>query len=237
MRFLGEKARLFVHCDGSLTEKDVVEWDRVVRGIEVVSRLTADVEAGRRLGHTRHLYRWRCSYRTSPQLVDSHLFGSAPILLLMDSDVLVFSYPKELIGALSEGGFTWCNDVRDAYSATPALIEQVTGVRVPPRFNSGMLVAPRFSQDHFMRLDHFMERIQRSGEMDLNRYWACQTYYAMMSTFWNHAKGLSACYETTMGRTGGDMVVRHYVGIPKVKYRFYTEGVARLLDQIDIPTP
>jgi len=232
MRFLDGRSKLFVHCDGSLTESDVAEWSRVINGVQVVSRQSADLMVRERIGHTRHLYSWRCSYPTSPQLVDSHLFGDNSVILLMDSDVIVFEKPRSLIEAVAMHGFTWCSDIRDSYSASPSVIERAVGIKIPSRFNSGLLVSPRFTQDNLMRLDSLLDQIHQSGLIDLNRYWACQTYYAIMSTFWNHANKLPQTYETTMGRTSRDATLRHYVGVPRVRYRYYTEGVSRLVAQL-----
>lgn len=237
MRFLDGRAKLFIHCDGSLTDQDLMDWNRVIKGFEVISRPSSDQAVRERIGHTRHLYPWRCSYRTSPQLVDSHLFGDQPVILLMDSDVLVFKKPVALIDALGEHGFCWCSDIKDSYSTSPAVIESVLGIRIPGRFNSGLLVSPRFSQDHIHRLDSILHDLYRSELVDLNRYWACQTYYAIMSTYWSQAKALPDSYETTMARTTRDAVLRHYVGVPRVRYRFYTEGVARILAQIGVSSP
>jgi hypothetical protein len=234
MRFLGSQARLVVHCDGSLTSADVEEWRRVIHGLELVPRQTANQVVGDRLGHTKHLRHWRDRYPTSPQLVDAHFFGDQPVVLLMDTDVLVFREPIALIEAFGRPGFAWCSDIRSCYSASHSVIEAATGRKLPDRLNSGLLVSPRFSQDHFLQLDWLLDKMNQTGEIDLHRYWACQTYYALMTSFWNVAEPLPASYVTSMSRTPVDADLRHFVGVPRVRFRYYKEGVVRLLDQIGL---
>lgn len=234
MRFLEDKAKLIVHSDGTLTPEDISEWSGVIHGAEVVARPVADAEILRQVGHTRHLHRWRSGYKTSPQLIDAHFFGETPVMLVMDSDVLVFSRPTELIEAMERREFVWCNDLRDAYSTTPELMKEVTGIQLPSRFNCGMLVTPRLTLADFEKLDAIMETIHQDGRIDIMRYWACQTYYALLSTFAPGSHVLPETYTTTAGRTGADCVVRHFVGIARVRYRYFTEGVTRLLGQAGV---
>ena len=235
MRFLEDRAELFVHSDGSLTEEDEDAWAAVIPGLKVIHRAAADAKLERVLGHTKHLHAWRSVYKTSPQLIDAHLFGTAPVRLVMDSDVLVFHEPTELMAALRKPVFTWCNDLRNAYSAPPELFAEVTGLRLPDRFNCGFLGTPRLTLEDFEKLDGLMDRIHLDGRIQLTRYWACQTYYALLSTFVPGSAALPARYDTTGGRTPDACVVRHYVGIPKVRFRYFTEGIPRLLQQVRLP--
>ena len=232
MRFMDGAGKLYVHSDGSLTEEDIKMWKKVIDSLVVIPRDEADAKvASEYREDTKHLYDWRCNYGTSPQLVDSHLYGEAPGIIVMDSDVLVFSKPKELLDSAveSEVKFVWCHDVRNAYSTTPELMKEVTGITLPDRFNCGMLVTPRLTRENHLKLDEIMEQIHQDGRIDLRRYWACQTYYALLSTDVPGSKALPKSYATTMGATAKDAVLRHYVGAPSIRFRYFTEGVPRVL--------
>lgn len=231
MRFLDGGGYLYVHSDGSLTAQDEALWKEAVPAMEVISRSHADAEVEKRLAGTRHLIPWRAGYKTSPQLIDAHLFGEAPVRLIMDSDVLVFRKPEQLIDALGRPVFTWCRDVRDAYSASPELFQEVLGIRLPQRFNCGMLGTPHLQQEDFLQLDELLERIRVDGRIDLFRYWACQTYYALLSTFVEGSAVLPSEYDTIPGKTPGECVLRHFVGVANTRYRYFEEGIPRLLQQ------
>ena len=234
MRFLDGCAKLYVHSDGTLTEEDESIWRKFIGGIVVVDRRDSDKTVEAALGKTtKHLYKWRCGNWASAQLVDVHFFGEAPTLLIMDSDVLTFSTPKEVMDALtaSKPRFAWCRDLRNAYSSTPEILEEVTGRTLPQRLCAGFLVSPRLKASDFLELDRQMELIDQDPRVEVNHYWSCQTYYAMIAAGFDGSMPLSASYSNTDGKTGSDQILRHYVGIPKVRFRYFTEGLPRLIHE------
>lgn len=232
MRFLDGCAKLYVHSDGSLTAEDESIWRKIIGEIVVVNRHESDRTVEAALGSTtKHLYKWRCGNWASAQLVDVHFFGEAPTLLIMDSDVLTFSTPKEVVDALTSPNprFAWCRDLRNAYSATPEILAEVTGRNLPPRLCAGFLVSPRLKPADFLELDRQMELIDQDPRVEINHYWSCQTYYAMIAAGFDGSQPLSDLYSNTDGKTGAGQVLRHYVGIPKVRFRYFTEGLPRVI--------
>ena len=234
LRFLGGHGQLYVHSDGSLTGQDVERWQNVIGDFVAVSRSESDDITARELSsQTKHLYPWRCSNWASAQLVDVHYFGRTPRLLIMDSDVLTFTSPHEVIAALTtpQPGFSWCNDLLDAYSASRDVLLDVTGVQVPRRLCAGFLVCPRLKTFDFIQLDQHMQQISSDPRVALNHFWSCQTYYALLAAGYPTSKPLPSPYSNTSGRTQTNSVLRHYVGIPKVRFRYFTEGLPRILKQ------
>ncbi len=234
LRFLDGMGRLIVHSDGTLTPDDECLWREIVGDLMVVDRGESDLITRRELAaHTRHLHPWRCSNWASAQLVDVHYFGDAPTLLIMDSDVLTFSSPQEVIAALTAGdtGFHWCRDLRDAYSATPEVLREVTGASIPRRLCAGFLVTPRLTTADFVHLDEQMQLIAMDPRVSIDHFWSCQTYYALLASRHANLRVFPREYANTDGRTGPTQVLRHYVGIPKVRFRYFTEGLPRILKQ------
>lgn len=232
MRFMDGKARLFVHSDGTLREDDLDLWRRIVGEVVLVAREEGDRRVHEALaGCTNHLYSWRTGNWAGAQLVDMHFFGEQPSILIMDSDVLVFQRPQEVIDALTaaQPGFAWCRDLRDAYSAEPGLLRQITGVPMQERLCAGFMVCPRLSLDDFMKLDAHLCEIHRDGRIQLNHYWSCQTYYSLLASGRIGAGILPDTYNNTAWRTGSRQVLRHYVGIPRVRFRYFSEGIPRVL--------
>ncbi len=234
MRYIGEKATLVVHSDGSLTDVDVEMWRKVIPQIEVISRKSADERVMEILSsRAPNVIEWRSRYTTSPQLIDAHLFGSSRSIIVMDSDVIVFQKPDELMElALSEEMyFSWCADGRNSYSADPNILQEITGIKLPDRFNCGFLLTPRLSIDDYVGLNRVLGLLAKDGRVDIYRFWACQTYYALIAVGRGGLKVLPPTYTTCFGRAPRNCVARHYVGVPSVRYRMFKEGVPALLRQ------
>jgi hypothetical protein len=231
MRFLDGRARLYVHSDGTLTAEDEAFWKRIIGEVVVINRATSDAVVEKALAaQTVHLYPWRCSNWASAQLVDVHFFGETPTLLIFDSDVLTFSKPEEIAAALTaeKPAFGWCRDLREAYSAPPEVLREVTGREMPSRLCAGFLVSPRLGMEDFLRLDEDMKKIDADPRISVGHFWSCQTYYGLVASCYPGSAPFSEIYSNTDTRTSPDQVLRHYVGIPKVRFRYYTEGLARI---------
>jgi hypothetical protein len=160
-----------------------------------------------------------------------HFFGDAPAILIMDSDVLAFQRPVEVMNALTAArpGFAWCRDLRNAYSAEPGLLCEITGVSMPERLCAGFMVCPRLNLGDFMELEAHLDAIHRDERIQLNHYWSCQTYYGLLASRRVGAGILPETYDNTAGRTGPRQVLRHFVGIPRVRFRYFSEGLPRVL--------
>lgn len=235
MRFLDGEARLFVHSDGTLTEADVELWRAIVGQLVLIPREERNRVVSAGIGAlTPKLHAWRCTNWASTQLVDSHFFGEASRMILMDSDVLVFSRPTEVLAAVTakEPVVTWCNDLRNAYSASRELIKAVTGVMIPPRLCAGFMVTPRFGTDDFQAIESAMSAIAADGRISLNHFWSCQTYYALAAAR-RTAVPLPPRYANSDGATAVEMPLRHYVGVPKIRFRYFTEGLTSLVGEIN----
>ncbi len=236
LRFL-QNAVLYVHSDGTMNQEDVVEWRSIIPDLVFVSKEAADNRVSTEIAPKfPALYTWRCNYWSGSQVVDVHLFGKSDRLIIMDSDVLCFRDPIELRKALSSGEFVcrWNKDVRSCYSADIELLNQVTGLFLPEAFNCGFSLITRLREKEFIHLEKMLGLIKTDGRIDLEHYWSGQTYYAMCAAIFPESHALSNGYDVTLGCTSDDTVVRHYVGIPRVRPRYFTEGIPRLLYQLKI---
>ena len=236
LRFLDRRGMLYVHSDGSLTEDDIERWSAVTPGLVVVTKEDADRRVAKALkGTTIHLYRWRCGDGMSAQVVDAHFFGDAPKIVSFDSDVLAFHSPDAFISSVLSSAmeFMWCQDILDAYSAPRQVFHDVFGIEMPNRFNGGFMVTPRFSMDTFQEVDEIMETMKLDGRIDIDHYWSAQTYYAILAARRGLKNKMPTTYDTHKGKTRQNAVVRHYVGNPQIRFRYLTEGIPRLLRQIE----
>jgi len=231
LRFM-DNAILYVHSDGTLECADIDSWKKVVKGLVFVSKEEADALVESEISKRWPLlYEWRCSYRAGAQVVDVHFFGETDRLIVMDSDVLCFRDPVELRDwvAAAEPVFRWHKDVRTCYIADTELLNEITGLVLPEAFTAGFCLIPRFGKKYFDHLEKMLKVLSTDGKVSVHRYWSPQTLGAMCAALDPHAKPLPGSYAVTLGRTSDDMVLRHYVGIPRVRFRYFTEGMPRLL--------
>lgn len=232
LRFL-PSAGLIVHSDGSLTDKDEALWKRVSPHVTFTSPAEREARAEELRTAFPAVHKWRTVHRCGSKFVDFHLFGRARRLLLLDSDVLCFSEPRELLEALAlpTTSMRWNADITTSYAATPAQLSAILGFPVPDRVNSGFLLTKRWDRDDLAYLDGMLDTLLRHG-VPIYEWWAEQMMYATMASRHDLARSFSDGYAVVLGRTSPRAVVRHYVGVPRIRPRFHTEGVPRLLAQL-----
>jgi hypothetical protein len=231
LRFLND-ATLYVHSDGTLQIEELDLWTRVVQGLIFVSKEEADARVAAKISKSWPLlYQWRCNYWSSAQLVDMHLFGNSDKFLVMDSDVLCFRDPFEVRRSLvcSKPIFRWNRGIHSAYLMSIDLINQIIGVRLVEALNSGFLITPRFTDELFELLERTIGILKTDHRVNTRQLWSGQTYYAICAANWPDSEPLPDGYSVTRGQMQDDAVVRHYVGVPSIRPRYFTEGVPKLL--------
>jgi hypothetical protein len=237
LRFLNGEGTLYIHSDGTITEEDIFRWNTVIPGIILISKEEADQRVAIELKNsTKYLYNWRCNYGMSAQVVDYHLFGETSKIISMDSDVLIFNPPDEFItfAQLPDMNFIWCEDFQNAYVSHLDYFRELFNIVMPFRFNAGMMITPRFSQATFQEIDEIMHTMEQDGRVGILQYWAAQTYFAILAARSENKISMPKSYEVHKGRTRPNSILRHYVGIPQIRYRYFTEGIPLLLNQLGI---
>lgn len=230
LRFL-PGASLHVFSDGTLDEAAFAVWRKIIPNAvlipqeEGVARVTAAIA-----NRYPRLHDWWSRDWCGTHVVGMHLFGRSDKLIVMDADVLCFQRPDELLTDLATPGpvHRWNRDVRPSYSAGPALLKSITGLELPDALNAGFQLTSRYGGREFGHLEKMLELIARDGRVDPNHLWSSQTYCALCAAISPNAKAWPDSYAVTLGATTDETVVRHYVGIPRVRPRFFTEGLPRL---------
>lgn len=233
MRFI-PSARLMVFSDGTLTEADLGDWRRVIPNLQLISS-EANLQKSDEVLKDRYpfLHEWRVRNLYSAKFLGFHFQGDSDRIILLDSDVLCFQRPDELIAALNvpEPVLRWHDDVTSCYLASIPELEAASGNRVPAKVNSGFMLAKRWNEEDLRFLNGIFEKLDVAS-LPIFHFWSEQTYYALASPRHADAKPFSNKYSIYYGKTNPELVIRHYVGVVKVRPRFYTEGVPLLLEQI-----
>lgn len=214
---------LYIH-DGGLLREQAAELLRHFPDAALVPTDQADADVARELerrGQQRSL-----AYRTinpsTRKLFDFYLFARSEHVVSIDSDIVFFESPEELL--VPSGGVDRNRYNRDAsywYSMSLDELEAAFGIRPPPLINSGLSLIRTESID-FDLIDRCLENEQLFAD----RWVTEQTLHALCSAVYG-VELLPDSYlvSTTPGIPEGT-VCKHYPGY--FRPLLYEEGMRRL---------
>lgn len=225
---------LVVHDDGSLDSADECRFQEVAPGCRVIRRKVADEETNsyfkdKGLLRCRQM---RDGLKFGLKLFDVLLFTKERSVLLLDSDVLFFRAPTELLTAVAKREDSRCHvymqDVRDQYVMPPVEMETALGRPRVRAFNPGVALVPIGARDQaFQRFERYLEYpgFWKNGTVD---YLSELTLWAMEMAH-VEATSLPADYAIApKAPPSADAVCCHYCGGVGPKYLFYVEGLPRV---------
>lgn len=230
MRFI--PAGTFVlHSDGSLSEADVELWRRLIPNLTYVTKEERDRASRERLDDVYPaLSKWRRENPYSSKAIDVHFYGQRPQMIVLDSDVLCFSMPSELLRNLADPDvcFSWNEDERTSYTVEIEQLEKMVGHSVPELFNTGVLVTKRYGEEEFVLMNETIQKCISSGSSTAG--WFEQMLTAVIVGKIGNGLPLGPDYRVVPGRTKKSAVMRHYTGVKRTRFRFFKEGIPRLLE-------
>jgi len=217
---------LAIHDDGTLTEQIVLTLRSHFPRARVILRPDADAAVLPTLaGHPRCL-KFRSTNHLSPKVFDFAHYLQSDRMLLLDSDVLFFHEPTELLRRIEDPSYrlnTVNGDTRTAYTVDPKTTGESMRISVIERFNSGLGLIHRES----LRPD-WLEEILGLPGINGNFWLIEQTCYALCSSRFG-CELLPASYDVHLGRGTRGAQSRHYVG--QVRHLMYIEGINKLVRQ------
>jgi hypothetical protein len=231
--------QIFVHSDGSLTASDAEQLHQVLPGTRVVTRQQADQRVEpllRDLGLCKSI-RFRGSLIFALKLFDPFFFGDHSSFVLLDSDVLFFRRPDELLADLAdpcqlELPSLYSRDNGDRYCLTSETLTQMLGRECIAFFNPGVVRTNRTVLDA-QRIEHYLERPEFWGTASRPHYYAELTLWAMLLTAVG-ARPLPPTYAITPPLTGVLPTSGHYCGGGYPATWFYSQALPHLAHQFGI---
>lgn len=234
LRFLPE-ARLVVHSDGSLTEASLAYWAERVPGLRVVTPEESRDLMQTHLADFPQILDWSEKYHFGRMIGGYYTALRTPRMVEMDTDTLTFRTPEALRTALGPDGhlMSWNRGNAYSYAYPLPVLEAALGdlaTPLPERVNGGFMASFRFGPTQWGLLDEAVRRLAAHPDTDHLRYWVHQTLMAVLAkSLGEQARELPSNYAIHMGPTAPDAVMRHFVGNPGVRPRFYTEGIAMVI--------
>lgn len=215
------------HEDGSLDDKDILVIKALFPGIVVFKK---SIETPKVTGWlTRHGYdssaRLRGHFLFAVRLFDMLIEKTTPYLLQLDSDVLFFDEPVELLNIVANDTHNGCYNVDDgnSYTFTPDTIAKYLDLPVLDKVNAGLLLH-NFNEDFFAFADNIIKNEpQRTSSWHLE-----QTLFALYASYKGDFLALPKQYD--LGRKernrGNKITSEHYCH--SVGYDFHKDFIYKL---------
>ena len=214
-----------IHDDGTLPSEARGTLARLFPGTRFILRQEADAAMATALRAFPFCEPYRGSHPLGVKIFDMAHFATTDRFLILDSDVLFFRYPHEIIDWVTSGrDECWFNeDVSEGALISASEAKEELEVKLWERVNSGLCLVTKSAIDY----DLCDRALARTSLLRGHIWRVEQTLFAICAS--KHGKGglLPKPYEVTLGRHGSeDAVSRHYVGA--VRDRFYGEGLERV---------
>lgn len=213
-----------IHDDGSLTKSDMELFQMHLPRCRVIVRSEADqrmddvLRGYPRCQRMRRALRFHCALK----LFDPWVYSPTDVIVLMDSDILFFRRPHELLECAEKGKACFNADYQDAYAVRTGEIRHRMGIDVLDRVNAGLLVLEREKFDLDLVEQYFTTF--PAPIHDLNRHE--QTLYALLLSQAG-AHRLSKVYQISKQPIEAATVSHHFVSDGS-RLHFSTRGLKTL---------
>jgi len=221
---------LRVHDDGTLSTEAIDLFQAFFPGAQVIRRRDADAFLAQELRRWPLLAALRQRVPHVMKITDFPAFCRARRFLLLDSDVLFFDEPRELVEVAEwDTAHVFSEDLTNWYAVDASEVWLRRGFRLAPRINCGIGNVAKTGCD-LARMEAFL----RSGLVDIASCPPCieQTLYALVAEYEGY-RHLSGSYAVAKGPGTTGLVAKHYVGLVLDRFRtardyFFSEGVQHL---------
>lgn len=223
-RFSRRRYALCIHEDGSLPESAVSSLLHHFPQCRVIRRCDADRDVFCDLECYRRCTELRRTNTLSIKIFDFLHYLKSDRMLLLDSDILFFAEPGELLRRIDDPEYRRNSvnpDVASAYTVDAEMVRRQFGFELLPLFNSGLGLIHRDS----LRIDWIEEFLGLPGI--LSHFWRIeQTLFALCS-FRFGAELLPDEYRVELLPSSGRKCCKHYVGA--IRHHMYDTGFPSLV--------
>ena len=222
----GRRYGLCVHDDGTMGEDGRDALEAHFPGLRYIPAARSDAETAEALAAYPRTLAFRKDFKLARKVVDFRHYLRGERMLLLDSDVLFFEHPVELLRRIEDPAYRKNSlnaDISTSYTVEAATVKAELGIEMVERINSGLGLIHRASMD----FEHVERLLAIPGI--LGHFWRIeQTVYALASMLHGYEM-LPPEYDVYRGEGLGDRPSRHYVG--EIRNLMYTEGMRRLRKQ------
>ena len=214
-----------IHDDGTLTEEIRRELATLFKNARIIPRAQADATLDAVLKPLPFAYEYRGMHPLALKIFDMPYYCESTRFIMLDSDVLFFNHPREIMDWVGNGAKEcWFNeDIAEGSLVPEKEALEDLGVVLWQRVNSGIGLISKDAIDF-----EFCDRVLGETSALKGQLWRVeQTLFALCASRAGKGGLLPKTYEVSLGKHAAeDCVARHYVGA--VRDRFYGEGLQRL---------
>ncbi|MDD5390170.1 MAG: hypothetical protein PHD37_12540 [Gallionellaceae bacterium] len=150
----GKRYAVVLHDDGSLTDGDIAKLQRHLVGVRIFRKPEADSLIAPRVANYSHVFKYRFGQLGetdwgrrmsifSLKLIDFNLLENASKVLVLDTDVLFFKRPDEIIAWIDDKNTRetlYCHEYyRPVLNANQSVVGFARKEEAPLGFNSGLI--------------------------------------------------------------------------------------------------
>ena len=219
-----------IHDDGTLTDAIRRELAALFKNARIIPRAQADATLDSVLKPLPFCYEYRGMHPLALKIFDMPYYCEAPQFIMLDSDVLFFRRPQEIVDwaqALPAKDCWFMEDAQESSLITAGEAREELDVKLWSRVDTGLGLVHRAAVD----LD-FCDRALALTSILRGHIWRVeQTLYALCASRNGRGGLLPKTYEVSLKRHAAtDAIARHYGGASRD--RFYGEGLKRLCGEL-----
>lgn len=141
----GRQWRWFIHDDGTVPDTARTTIAKLLPDVRFIARAEADRKVAAFFSEYPRCLAHRQNHNLFLKFFDTIAFQDRPGIVVMDSDVIFFKTPQEILNWI-DGPGTNClynEDTREKFCIPRGEIKAALGIDMLPRFNSGLVLMPK----------------------------------------------------------------------------------------------
>jgi len=224
------RPKLVIHEDGTLGIDNIKTFLEHFVNCKVIRRKDADEDLKHFLADYKYSQKNRLNKNffcvLALKLFDTFYYAKADKLLLLDSDILFFKKPNEIIEYLEEDKPFFNSDYQDAYSKPVSELNKILGVSIFPKVNSGvMFLRKEYYINNLDFIEYYFEKMKEIIQpRNIKRHE--QTLNALLLSKCGAIR-LNENYQISRRPITDKTVCHHYVDDGS-RNNFYKEGLRYL---------
>ena len=226
--YSGLRPKLVIHEDGSLSEKHIEEFSKHFVNCRIIRRKGANKELNQYLSNYKYCQKARAThcFYCSLKFFDLFYYAETEKIMYLDSDILFFKYPAEIIEYIKEGKPFFNSDYQNAYAHPARALSKLMGVDILPKVNAGLTC---LRKEWFVNNADFIENYFDKGQNwrkggHLNQHE--QTLTALLLSKYNAIR-LSEHYQIS-AKPVTDQTISHHFCTDGSRVNFYLQGLRYL---------
>jgi hypothetical protein len=221
---------VIIHDDGTLSEEAIKVLGELFESCRIITRAESDAEVSRALVPFPFCLDYRNTHPLGLKVFDMAHYARSERFIVLDSDVLFFRRPQDIIGWATAplAKDCWFNeDAQENSLLTASEAREELNVKLWSRVNTGLCLLYRAAME-----PDFCDRALALTSILRGHMWRVeQTLFALCASRQGKGGLLPKTYEVSLERNAGkDVTSRHYVAA--VRDRFFAEGLKRLSDEL-----